>query len=262
MSHLDKAIKEMRSYGDMGIPDGENGQGMGDTQPIPDGKGRNKVVDAYKMNSILRNRNRAEEEEMNLTSGMNGGMSGEQYPQDEEGDEGLSPDEFQDQLAGEEGLGDDMGMEMDMDMEMGGEEGDGANDEMKNFFTDNPTPSDDEIAQYAQERGMDMEQMRQEVYALIQSLLDTQAGGDAVDGDMFGGIEADGEMEMDGDMSDEDGLGADMEMGSDDTDGAKMSGTGGEMNSVYPSFDFSKGKEDEMEINFGKSTNKPKNMRR
>ncbi len=258
MSFLDKAIKEMRSYGDMGIPDGENGQGMGDTQMIPQGKGGKKVVNAYKLNNILRNRNQAEEEEMNMTSGMNGGMSGEQYPQDGE-DEGLSPEEFQNQLAGEDGLGDEMGMDTEMGMgdEMGMDDGQADSGEMQQFFTDNPAPSDEEISQYAQERGIDMQQMRQEVYALIQSLLDTQ-GGEDMEGGMFGDIGMDSEMgdEMDSEMGDEEG------MGTDDMDGAKMSGTGGEMNSTYPSFDFSKGREDEMEINFGNAANNRKNMRK
>lgn len=249
----------MQSYGDMGIPDGEGGMGMGDTKMIPDGKGGGKVIDAYKMNSILRRQQRAEEEEMNMTSGMNGGMSGEQYPQDDEEAEGLSPNEFQDQLAGEEGMGDDMGMEggMEGDMEMGMDDESSDTGEMQQFFSDNPTPSDEEVAQYAQERGIDMQQMRQEVYALIQSLLDTQGGGE---GDLFGDIEAAGDEEMD--MGDEemdmgdtemDGMDdeATGEMGTDDMDGAKMSGSGGEMNSKYPSFDFSSDKEDEMEINFG-----------
>ncbi len=248
----------MRSYGDMGVMDGEGGMGMGDTKMIPDGKGGGKVVDAYKMNSILRRQQRAEEEEMNMTSGMNGGKSGEQYPQDGDEEEGLSPEEFQDQLAGEEGLGDDMGMEggMDPDGAMGDEMGmgdEGADSsEMQQFFSDNPTPSDEEVAQYAQERGIDMEQMRQEVYALIQSLLDTQGGEGDTDGDLFGGIEAGGEeMDMgDTEMDDMDPEAAG-DMGTDDLDGAKMSGSGGEMNSKYPSFDFSSGKEDEMEIDFG-----------
>lgn len=256
MSFLDKAIKEMRSYGDMGVPDGENGMGMGDTKMIPQGKG-NKVVNAYKMNDILRKRNQAEEEEMNMSSGMNGGMSGEQYPPADE-EEGLSPEEFQDQLAGEEGMGDEMGMDMEMGgMDDGmGDEGMGDEsgaEEMRQFFTDNPTPSDEEIAQYAQERGIDMQQMRQEVYTLIQSLLDTQAGGEDMEGGMFGDIEVPGgDEEMAGGIDDMDGE-MSGDMGTDDMDGSKMAGTGGEMNSQYPSFDFSKGDEDEMEINFGKA---------
>lgn len=50
---------------------------------------------------------------------------------------------------------------------------------MKAFFQDNAAPSDEEVQQYADERGIDMEQMRQEVYALIQSLLgDSDPVGD------------------------------------------------------------------------------------
>jgi len=66
-----------------------------------------------------------------------------------------------------------MGMEMDVDVDA---MDDGAVDteEMKSFFQENPTPSDEEVMQFASERGIDMEQMRQEVYALIQELLGSQ----------------------------------------------------------------------------------------
>jgi len=41
------------------------------------------------------------------------------------------------------------------DMEMGMDDcGDVDVEEVKNFFTDNPSPSDEEIAQYAGERGI------------------------------------------------------------------------------------------------------------
>ena len=180
MSILDKAIKEMKSYGDMGLPDGENGGGMGSENP---------VVNAYRMNNILRRRNQAEEEEMNI----DGGMRDADMP---DGDEARMDDK-------------DYDMDMDMDMphgdhdEMDNEEGLGMDDEgdteeMRSFFQDNPAPSDDEVMQYAEERGMDMEQMRQEVYALIQSLL---GGEDPV---------GDGEE----DMGDE--MGMDDEQGMDD----------------------------------------------
>jgi len=170
--YLDKAIKEMRNYGDMGLPDGENGGGMGSKNP---------VVNAYKMNNILRRRQAAEEEEMNIDQGMRDA----EMPDDEEMDMGAE----------------DAGMEMDMDM--GGEEEMGMGDEvdteeMKAFFQDNEAPSDEEVQQYADERGIDMEQMRQEVYALIQSLLgDSDPVGDGEE-DM--GMDA---MDDEADMGDE-----------------------------------------------------------
>lgn len=168
---LDSAIREMKNYGDMGLPDGENGGGMGSS--------KNPVVDAFRMNSILRRRQQAEEEEMNMEQGMRD----DEMPDDEMG------------MDGEEG-----GMEMDMDMEpMDNEQGLGMDDEgdteeMKAFFQDNPAPTDDEVMQYAEERGIDMEQMRQEVYTLIQSLLGDQ--------DPVGDGEEEGGMEMDMDMGD------------------------------------------------------------
>jgi len=96
---------------------------------------------------------------------------------------------------------------MDMTMppgdheEMDNEEGLGMDDEadteeMKAFFQDNTAPSDEEVQQYADERGIDMEQMRQEVYALIQSLLgDTDPVGDGEE-DMGDEMDMGGEEDM------------------------------------------------------------------
>lgn len=171
---LDDAIKEMKNYGDMGLPDGENGGGMGSQES------KNPVVNAYRMNNILRRQQRAEEEESFMD--IDGGMRDAEMPDDEEG------------MGGEEG-----GMEMDMepmDNEQGlGMDGEGDTEEMKAFFQDNPAPSDEEVMQYADERGIDMEQMRQEVYELIQSLLG--------DSDPVGDGEEEGGMEMDMDMGDD-----------------------------------------------------------
>lgn len=184
--YLDKAIKEMSNYADMGLPDGENGGGMGSTNP---------VVKAYKLlqkqkreggnDEWLRNRQhaqRAEEEEMNI------GMRDAEMPDDEpEMDDKDYKMDFPGNEAGDEVAnmdGDEMGMGDEVDTE-----------EMKAFFQDNEAPSDEEVQQYADERGIDMEQMRQEVYALIQSLLgDIDPVGDGEE-----------EMGMDGeaDMGDE-----------------------------------------------------------
>ena len=156
---LDKAIKEMRSYGEMGLPDGETAGGMGDTS-------KNPVVNAYRMNNILRRQQRAEEEEMNI----DGGMRDADMPDDEA--------EMDDKDYGMDMPGDEdaMGMDMSMDMDDMGDDmgGDVDTEEMKSFFQENPTPSDEEVMQFASERGIDMEQMRQEVYALIQELLGAQ----------------------------------------------------------------------------------------
>jgi hypothetical protein len=183
--YLDKAIKEMRNYGDMGLPDGENGGGMGSVS-------KNPVVNAYKMNNILRRRQQAEEEEMSM-----GGEDRES----------------------EMSMGDEMGMDaedgdMEMDMDMGGMDDEGMDDEMggedteemKQFFQDNPSPSDEEVTQYAEERGIDMEQMRKEVYALIQSLLGDQ--------DPVGDGEEDmgDEIEFSAPIDDENGVPAEKDM--------------------------------------------------
>ena len=197
MSILDKAIKEMKNYGDMGLPDGENGGGMGSQES------KNPVVNAYRMNNILRRQQRAEEEESRMD--IDGGMRDADMPDDEMG------------MDGEEG-----GMEMDMDMEpMDNEQGLGMDDEvdteeMKAFFQDNPAPSDEEVMQYADERGIDMEQMRQEVYELIQSLLG--------DSDPVGDGEEEGGMEMDMDMGGEEGMGDEEDMGDEIEFSAPMNG--------------------------------------
>jgi hypothetical protein len=171
---LDKAIKEMKSYGDMELPDGE-----------PSG---NKVVNAYKMNNILRRQQRAEEEEFNIDGAM----------RDENDEARMDDKDYKMDMPGDEGGAE---MDMDMDIDMGDEEGmddmGGDTEEIKSFFQDNPEPSDEEVVQFAQERGMDMEDMRKEVYALIQNLLG--------DSDPVGDGEADMEMGMDdeADMGDE-----------------------------------------------------------
>jgi hypothetical protein len=94
-------------------------------------------------------------------------------------------------------------MDMDAEDDMGAEVD---TEEMKSFFQDNPAPSDEEVAQYAQERGIDMEQMRQEVYALIQSLLgDQDPVGDGEE-DMGDEIEFSAPMNGNEDMPDEEDL--------------------------------------------------------
>jgi len=50
-------------------------------------------------------------------------------------------------------------------------------EELKQFFMDNPEPADEEIAMYAEEHGMDLQDMRQAVYRLIQSLLPSDEEG-------------------------------------------------------------------------------------
>lgn len=177
MSILDKAIKEMKNYGDMGLPDGENGGGMGSSNPI---------VNAYRMNNILRRAAMADEEEMKIDGGMRDAdmpddeaeMDDKDYKMDIPGNEaGMEVDNMD---------GDEMGMDDEVDTE-----------EMKAFFQDNAAPSDEEVQEYADERGIDMEQMRQEVYALIQSLL----GGEDPVGD--GEEDMGDEIEFSAPMSDE-----------------------------------------------------------
>lgn len=126
---LDKVIEEMGSYGDMGIPDGEGSMGMGTVSNMDVRRpGSGKAIKAYKMNDILRSKNRSEEEE---------------------------------------GFDD---MDSDMD-NYETDELDGDIEELKQFFMDNPSPTDEEISMYADEHGMDLEEMREAVYDLIQSLL-------------------------------------------------------------------------------------------
>jgi len=67
----------------------------------------------------------------------------------------------------EEDLGD-----IDTDVDgMDDDMGDDNVEELKQFFIDNPAPADEEIAAYAEAHNMDLEEMRQAVYSLIQSLL-------------------------------------------------------------------------------------------
>jgi len=87
---------------------------------------------------------------------------------------------------------------MDMDAEMGDMDN-GHTEELKSFFMDNPSPSDEEVAMKAEEMGLDLEGMRKAVYALIQSLLPSDE--EDMDNDM--------NVDMDMDMDDE-GMGADM----------------------------------------------------
>ena len=155
--YLDKVIEEMGSYSDMGMPDGQGSMGMGTAAPMGGlrggrcGDGKQKIT-AYKLNDILRSRARAEEEE---------GM--------EDMDAGMDAD---------------MSMDTDMDMEENGTE------ELKQFFIDNPEPADEEIAAYAEEHGMDLEEMRIAVYQLIQSLLPSDEEGmddeDSIDFEVSG----------------------------------------------------------------------------
>jgi len=175
--YLDKAIKEMKNYGDMGLPDGENGGGMGSQAPS-----NNKIVNAYKLNNILRRRQQAEEEETQMGDDE-AYMDDKDYKMDMPGNE--AGDEVPNMDGDEMGMdGDEMGMGSEVDTE-----------EMKAFFQDNEAPSDEEVQQYADERGIDMEQMRQEVYALIQSLLG--------DSDPVGDGEEDMGMDDEVDMGDE-----------------------------------------------------------
>lgn len=137
--YLEKVIEEMRSYNDMGMPDGEGSMGMGSVSTLGmRGGHQGKAIKAYKMNDILRSRNQAEEEE-----GLDSVDNMDDYESDDMGDN---------------------------------------TEELKQFFMDNPTPSDEEISIYAEEKGMDLEEMRQAVYALIQSLLpDEEEGMDSMD---------------------------------------------------------------------------------
>jgi len=159
--YLDKVIKEMKDYGNMGMPNGEGAMGMGSVEPIGGlrgGRNGKKVIKAYELNDVLRTRNRAEEEE------------------------GMDDYESMDDMSG-----------MD-DME--GMDDGGNNEELQQFFTDNPEPSDEEIAMYAEEHDMDLQAMRKAVYSLIQSLLpDSEEGMDDMEG-----------MDAEADMGDEEGL--------------------------------------------------------
>lgn len=163
--YLDKVIEEMGNYSEMGLPDGEGSMGMGTPGRAQGGR----VTDAYKLNSLLRNRNRAEQQEDTLDD-MEGGM------------------------------GDEMG---DYEGDMNGDlEGEGDVEEIKSFFMDNPDPSDEEVMQYAEENGMDMQEMRKAVYRLIQSLLPSDEEGMDDYEDMG---DKEGDVSMDMDMGDERG---------------------------------------------------------
>lgn len=173
--YLDQVIKEMGNYSEMGMPDGEGSTGMGTPGRQPGGR----VRDVYKLNSLLRRRNGAEQQEDTLgdldsEGGMEGGMD------DYEG-----------------------GMD-------GGMEGDGEGDveQIKSFFTDNPDPSDEEVMQYAEENGMDMQEMRKAVYRLIQSLLPSDEEG--MD-DYEGMDDEEGDVSMDMDMGGAGGMRGDEE---------------------------------------------------
>lgn len=83
------------------------------------------------------------------------------------------------QAEEEEGLSDMEGMD---DYES--DEMDDGVEELKQFFMDNPEPSDEEISMYAEEKGMDLQEMRKAVYSLIQSLLpDDEEGMDDPEAD-------------------------------------------------------------------------------
>jgi len=147
MSILDKVIKEMGGYGDMGIPDNKDMMDATTTtatdSPV--------VRKAYRLSDILRHRTQSEEEEFNT----------------------LEDDT------------DDLG-------------------EIKQFFIDNPEPSDEDVEAFAEEHGLDMQEMRRLVYSLISSLLDEE---EPMDDDM-----SDDDM-SDDDMSDDDSMDSDVDFG-------------------------------------------------
>lgn len=169
--YLDKVIKEMADYSNMGMPDGAGACGMGSVKSMGmRGGHQGKKMRVFKE---LQFRNQAEEEE----DSMNG----------------------MDDMDSMNGM-DDMG-DMNGDMDMGMD--DGHTEELTQFFTDNPAPSDEEIAMQAEELGLDLEGMRKAVYALIQSLLPSD---EEDNGSM--------DVEMDMDMGDDE-TGMDDEMPSD-----------------------------------------------
>lgn len=198
---LDSVISEMNNYADMGMPDGEGSMGMGSA---PTGK----LKDAYKMkqlkvNNMLRNRNAAEEEEMDAAMGdMDAAMGDDMGSMDDMGGE----DEMSMDMDGGDGGG------MFGDMEGGAGE---PSDELKQFFTDNPSPSDEEISQYAQEKGIDMQGMRTAVYDLIQSLMGSDGGEDYEFGELGDEEGTDDEMSM----GDEEGMDDEMSMGDEGGEG-------------------------------------------
>jgi len=233
MSILKKVLNELSPYGEMGLPTGQGSQGIGNE----DSQQKNtKLTAAYKLqklaqnhqtdmqgnapqslNDRLRHHTRAEEEENDMNYDMGGG---EDYPSDEE--MGGMEDEINQTSMNDMSM-DDMGMDV-------GEDGVDI-EEVKNFFTDNPSPTDEEIAQYAGERGIEMDQLRQEVYALIQSLLDAAKGDEEMGMDDTQG------------MDDMDGMSSDDDMSADEED------MGDEQSGLNTKFDFSSGiDDDEFEI--------------
>lgn len=163
----------MAKYLDKVIEEMGNYSEMG----MPDGEGSmgmgtpshgegGRVTNAYKLNSLLRRRNQGEQQEDTLDD-MEGGTS------------------------------DEMG---DYEGDMNGE---GDVEEIKSFFMDNPNPSHEEVMQYAEEHGMDMEEMRQAVYRLIQSLLPSDEEGMDDYEDMG---DEEGNVSMDMDMGDNAGM--------------------------------------------------------
>jgi len=154
--YLKKVIEEMGNYSDMGMPDGEGSMGMGSVGTVGmRGAGcGDKKIKAYKLNDLLRTRNRAEEEE---------------------GLEDIDPNAMDDEM----GMNDENGTE-----------------ELKQFFISNPEPADEEIATYAEDHGMDLQEMRSAVYALIQSLLGDEEG---MDDEMDMGDEEDMDFSVSGD---------------------------------------------------------------
>jgi len=241
MSILKKVLNELSPYGEMGLPTGQGSQGIGnnDSQTKntkltaayklqklarnhPDHHDEQNANSAQSMNDRLRHHARAEDEE---EDGMNFDMGGgEHYPSDDE--MGGMEDEMNQTSMN------DMG-DMDMgDVEMGMDDcGDVDVEEVKNFFSDNPSPSDEEIAQYAGERGIEMDQLRQEVYALIQSLLDVEGGEEMGMDDEMAGVD------------DMDGMDSGDDMSADEED------MGAEEDNPKTKFDFSSGvDDDEFEI--------------
>lgn len=167
---MDDVIKEMSDYSNLGLPNGEGSMGMGTPGRAEGGR----IKDAYKINSLLRNRNAGEQQEDTL---------------------------------------DDMDGAGEMDFEVGNDgdmEAEGNVEEIKAFFMDNPDPSDEEVMQYAEENGMDMQEMRKAVYSLIQSLLPSDEEG--MDDDM-GDYDDMGDGDVDGydGMSDSGGMSGDEE---------------------------------------------------
>jgi len=177
--YLDKVIKEMADYSNMGMPDGDNTQGMGSVKSMGmRGGHQGKKLRVYKeINPLLRDRSQREEEEDSMEYDDMDSMNG----MDDMGD-----------------MNGDMGMD------------DGHTEELTQFFTDNPSPSDEEIAMQADDLGLDLEGMRKAVYALIQSLLPSDEEGN---GSM--------DVDMDMDMGDDD-----MAMGDDEMSSDRMSSRG------------------------------------